>query len=692
VNANYKSIISAISLYFALSASISAAPGDLDPTFGNGGIVITRDSSQHSFDYASGMAIQSDGKIVVVGEGSAGSGNWDFAAVRYHTDGSLDTSFGSSGIVITPLTFAYDGARSVAIQASGKIVVAGCVFAGPGSSSFGVVRYSPNGTLDASFNGTGKVITSVDNLRGCATSVAIQSDSKIVVAGSSGNGLNSDFAVVRYNTDGSLDATFNGTGKVITHSGGGAISVAIQSDAKIIAAGGSQNGFTLVRYHTDGTLDTSFNGTGKVTTQIGNTSSVAYSVVVQSDGKIVAAGSSHDGLSQLNFTLVRYNADGSLDPTFNGSGKVVTPVGSSNSEARSVAIQGDGKIIVAGQSSDSTGTGSDFAVVRYNKNGSLDTTFNGTGKVITSIDLRDLVSAAAIQPDGKIVVAGFADDGSDFFDYVVVRYQGDAPPSACPNLIDCSESFVRQHYLDFLDREPDAGGLAYWSNEIAQCLSDAICINARRVGVSAAFFIEQEFQETGYYVYRFYKASFGRQPNYSEFTTDRSRIIPGANLEASKQTFADEWVQRPAFVAAYPMTMSNTEFVNKLFDFAGLIVSRYDSLRQQEISAMNTGRSRALILRDVIEIPDFRNIPDPDDPRYSELKQASQYNPAFVLMQYFGYLRRDVDSAGFAFWLDIVNNREPNNYRAMVCAFITSREYQQRFGSEVTRTNADCGE
>jgi hypothetical protein len=297
-------------------------------------------------------------------------------------------------------------------------------------------------------------------------------------------------------------------------------------------------------------------------------------------------------------------------------------------------------------------------------------------------------ASAVLLFNGKVLVVGGFDatnsaplQSAELYDSGVVL-----------NPIDDAQFFARQHYLDFLSREPDAGGLAYWTNEITRCGSNAACIHAQRIGVSAAFFIEQEFQETGYYVYRFYKASFGRQPNYSEFTSDRSRISVGPNLEASKQAFADEWVLRPAFAAAYPTTMSNTEFVNKLFDFAGLTASRYDPLRQQEILAMNGGRIRALVLRDVIEISDFKNIPNPNDPRYSELKQTSQYNPAFVLMQYFGYLRRDVDPAGYAFWLDIVNNREPNNYRAMVCAFLTSREYQLRFGSEVTRSNADCGQ
>jgi photosystem II stability/assembly factor-like uncharacterized protein len=292
------------------------------------------------------------------------------------------------------------------------------------------------------------------------------------------------------------------------------------------------------------------------------------------------------------------------------------------------------------------------------------------------------INTLAIDPSGNFLHAG---SRMGVFDI-----QLSIPPQ--PNPIDDAQFFVRQHYLDFLNREPDAGGLAYWTNEITKCNADARCIHERRIGVSAAFFVEMEFQDTGYYVYRFYKGSFGRQPNYTEFTSDRSKVIGGPNLEANKQAFADEWVQRAAFTQAYPITMSNTEFVNKLFNSAGLAASLYDAQRQQEIERLNAGVSRALVLRDVIEIPDFKNIPDRNDPRYAGIKQTSQYNPAFVLMQYFGYLRRDVDRDGYDFWLDVVNNREPNNYHGMVCAFITSTEYQLRFGSTVTRSNADCAQ
>lgn len=244
-------------------------------------------------------------------------------------------------------------------------------------------------------------------------------------------------------------------------------------------------------------------------------------------------------------------------------------------------------------------------------------------------------------------------------------------PTANP--LDNTQFFVRQQYLDFLGREPDPGGLGFWSAEIDQCGTNQACIRLRRVGVSAAFFIEAEFQQTGSFVYGLYKGGLGRQPNYSEFALDRSKVVAGANLVASKEALANDFVQRSEFTQLYPAAMTNSEFVNKLFDTAGL--TPFSAERQQQIDAMNTGKTRTQVLRDVIEIPQFR---------------ARELNPSFVLMQYFGYLRRDPDPGGYAFWLDILDNREPNNYLAMVCAFITSSEYQQRFSSIVTRGNSEC--
>ncbi|MGA9994053.1 MAG: Calx-beta domain-containing protein [Pyrinomonadaceae bacterium] len=246
---------------------------------------------------------------------------------------------------------------------------------------------------------------------------------------------------------------------------------------------------------------------------------------------------------------------------------------------------------------------------------------------------------------------------------------------AIVNPSDQPDFFVREHYLDFLNREADEGGLGYWTNGIRQCGTDDSCIRARRIDVSAAFFIELEFQETGNFVYRMYKASLGRQPTFAEFMPDRSRIVGGDQLEASKQLFADEWVQREAFRASYPDSMTPEAFVNKLFDTASLVP--YTQERLQLASDMRNGKSRAQVLRDVIEMQDFK---------------FREYNPSFVLMQYYGYLRRDPDEGGYNFWLNVLNNREPNNYRGMVCSFITSAEYEDRFSSVRTHSNAECGQ
>jgi hypothetical protein len=251
----------------------------------------------------------------------------------------------------------------------------------------------------------------------------------------------------------------------------------------------------------------------------------------------------------------------------------------------------------------------------------------------------------------------------------------------CANPIDCRDFFVLQHYRDFLSRDPDDAGFAYWFNELAQCGMDADCLHNRRIGVSAAFFVESEFQEAGYFVYRLYRASYGNMPapnqpraniTFNEFEGDRGFLFAG-NLEQGKQQLVNDWVQRVRFLNEYPLMLTNADFVNRLFDRAGLVP--FTAERQAEIDAMNTqGRTRAQVLRNVADLPALRQ---------------REYNPAFVLMQYFGYLRRDPDQAGYDFWLNILN-QQPANARGMVCAFVTAAEYQLRFGNVITRSNADC--
>ena len=410
-----------IMLFFI--SSILAQDGQIDFGFDSDGIVTTTVGSSSRGQSA---AIQSDGKIVVAGYSSNGS-NLDFAVVRYNSDGSLDTGFDTDGKVTTPVGSAYDNAYSVAIQSDGKIVVAGTSYNGS-NNDFAVVRYNSDGTLDTGFDTDGKATTAFGSSNDIGQSVAIQSDGKIVVAGHSNNGSNEDFAVVRYNSDGSLDTGFGTGGKVTTAVGSSndyGFSVAIQSNGKIVVAGYSSNGsnedFAVIRYNSDGSLDSGFGTGGIVTTDFGSSYDYGFSVAMQSDGKIVVAGKSHD-----DFIVVRYNSDGTLDTGFDDDGLVTTSF-SSNDIGYSVAIQADGKIVVAGYYVPGDFY-YDIAVVRYNSDGSLDIKFNTDGKATTAIGSADDVGySVAIQSDGKIVVAGYSDNGSND-DFAVVRYTGSSGP------------------------------------------------------------------------------------------------------------------------------------------------------------------------------------------------------------------------------------------------------------------------
>lgn len=403
-----------------------AAAGSLDTTFNTTGKVTT--AIESSDDLAGSVAIQSDGKIVAAGYSSNGARRF-FSLTRHNANGSLDTTFNGAGKLTTAIGSIDDGARSVAIQSDGKIVAAG--FSDNGTQYvFGLSRYNADGSLDITFNSSGKVTTAI-GLNDQANSVAIQPDGKIVAAGLSNNGAQYVFALARYNPDGSVDATFNGAGKLTTAIGSiddVAVSVAIQPDGKIVAAGFSNNGtqyvFALTRYNADGSLDTTFNGTGKVTTAIGSGVDAANSVVIQPDGKIVAAGSSNNGAQDV-FALARYNANGSLDSAFNSTGKVTTAIGSISDLGYSVALQPDGKIVAAGDSW--TGTHRVFALARYNANGSLDSTFNTTGKLTIAFGSGDDdARSIAIQRDGKIVAAGFSMTSTKFV-FALARYVGDQP-------------------------------------------------------------------------------------------------------------------------------------------------------------------------------------------------------------------------------------------------------------------------
>ncbi len=258
--------------------------------------------------------------------------------------------------------------------------------------------------------------------------------------------------------------------------------------------------------------------------------------------------------------------------------------------------------------------------------------------------------------------------------------------AATSNPIDDALFFVRQQYVDFLNREPDASGLSFWTNEITQCAGDTQCIEAKRVNVSAAFFLSIEFQETGYLVLRMYKASYGDRPGTpvpltrQDFLPDTQRVGQGVvvdapgweqQLENNKNAFASEFVARSRFTTAFPQGMTAAQFVDALNANAGGALSQGE--RDQLVSELASGaKTRAQVLRSVAEDADLAR---------------NEFNKAFVLMQYFGYFRRnpndlpDMNFGGYDFWLNKLTQFNGDFVAAeMVKAFISSGEYRQRFG------------
>jgi uncharacterized delta-60 repeat protein len=347
--------------------------GVLDPTFGSFGKVLTDFSGDA--DYALSVAIQpGDGKIVVAGQ-VKDAGNWKFGLARYNPDGSLDDSFGTFGKAMTVLGGGnYSGANAVAIQANGRIVVAGFGWdASPTPHQYvAIARYLGNGTLDGDWNVGGIVLTDVDGLLGgsewksSATAVAVQPDGKVVITGWAHGSSLSQLVIARYDNVGVLDPGFSGDGLVANRieTTAAGTSLALLSGGKILAAGGTQTAagarFALTQYLANGAPDTSFGTNGVVTTAFGTIYDQAYGLAVQPDGKIVLAGYSNDG-AKNNFALARYGSSGALDPTFGVGGKVVTTVGSGSSKAYGVGIQSDGRIVAAGTA---VGAGTDFALIR----------------------------------------------------------------------------------------------------------------------------------------------------------------------------------------------------------------------------------------------------------------------------------------------------------------------------------------
>jgi uncharacterized delta-60 repeat protein len=417
----------------------SSFSGFIDTTFGAAGTGKVTTPIGSGDDIAKALGIQSGGSIVIAGSSYNGS-NYDFALARYTKDGILDTTFGTAGTVTTPIGSGDAVALALIIQSGDRldrIVVAG--YSNNGSNyDFALARYTKDGILDTTFGTAGTVTTSIGSSNDYAYTLGIQSDGKIVVAGSSYDGSKYNFALVRYTKDGILDTTFGTAGIVTTTIGSNydyANVLLVQSDDTVLVAGKSSLNiynskfcFALVKYTKDGIPDTTFGTAGIVTTTIGGVDDEAHALGIQYGGKIVVAGSSYnDGSLKYDFALVRYKADGTLDTDSTTgfgvayTGIVTTSIGSNYDFAYALGIQqSDDSILAAGFSNNSSNY--DFALVKYTKDGSLDTGF-GTGGIETTPigSSDDYAYALSIQSGGKIVVAGISYNGSNF-DFALVRY------------------------------------------------------------------------------------------------------------------------------------------------------------------------------------------------------------------------------------------------------------------------------
>lgn len=454
----------------------SAASGDIDTSFGNNGWVetVVLPDTIAPVDEAQAVAQQADGKLVVVGQ-TQNDGNQDAVITRYNTDGSIDTSFGSNGVVIQPIGNSHDQARGVVVQDDGKLVVAGITNNASTSYDIFVARYLSDGSLDTSFGSNGVVVTALSSSGDYAESLLLQPDGKLVVAGyTNGTGM-----LVRYNSDGSLDTSFNGSGIATGTSGFSFIGMALQTDGKLVATGsfsnGSDNDFAVTRFNSDGSVDSGFGTNGTVLTDLGG-NDIGRSVIVQADSKLVVVGYFFAGAAP-NIAVARYNSNGTLDSSFDADGMLTLAVGPSASYGWDVLQDAGGKLVIAAESFIASGTMFDFTLVRLNDDGSLDTSYNTDGIATGAIDAAaysDRPRRILQQPDGKLVVVGssFTSISTNTTDFSVARFNTDGS-------LDSSfagDGTLRQQfgtpssnaYLNGLALQPDgkiiAGGYAISTN------------------------------------------------------------------------------------------------------------------------------------------------------------------------------------------------------------------------------------
>lgn len=396
---------------FTISGGVTPPPDDVrDPDFGEDGIVL---GDFESFLPHALIALQPDGKIVACGNGDS-----DIVVARFNSGGSLDPTFSQDGLVSTDLGTAYPYCNAVALQSDGKILVTG-----QSDQDLVLARYTPAGSLDTGF-GSGGVVHTRMNDWNIGLAVVVQPDGKILVAGHSyDDGYTAgDFLLLRYNSNGSLDTAFGNGGAAIiafatNYINDQATSIALQTDGKIVLTGESSRHLVLVRCLPDGSPDSSFGWDG-IVYQTGFEAGEA--LALQPDGKIVVASSENYSGERYRFAVLRYNPDGSLDADFGAAGVATTTFDGAepSSHARAVIVLGNGKI-VAGGNHNPDGSLGYFALAQYLPDGSLDTAHETGGRMLTDVSSsRDYAYALALQPDGKVILAGRVAS----YQFAMVRY------------------------------------------------------------------------------------------------------------------------------------------------------------------------------------------------------------------------------------------------------------------------------
>ncbi|WP_138476390.1 T9SS type A sorting domain-containing protein [Dyadobacter bucti] len=427
---------------FFCTIKLYGQPGSLDQTFGQGGKVVT--DVDQIYNQVCSVLIQNDGKIVAVGYSTSQQGQSYMTIIRYMANGSLDGSFGVNGISkIQIYEIAFDQAFCGVIQPDGKIVIAGCAHNGY-DYDFAMVRLTKYGARDLTFGSGGIVTTDFNASDEKANQIVILPNGKLILAGytiDTSGFPDHNLAFARYESNGNIDTSFGANGSVSINLGDlgfwqSVRGMALQPDGRILATGFTEiydfeedvykNVFFVSRLNEDGGLDSSFGANGTTIADVG-AESTAHAITIQSNGRILISGKTKAVFGGYeDFALVRFNSDGSFDNTFGSKGIVLVSFDTTSDIAMSLVVQPDNKILALGYTAVQAGTTLDFALVRFNSDGQHDVTFGNNGRVITDIAGNwDFGTAVALQKDGKIVVGGYSRNGSDY-NFALVRYNNDA--------------------------------------------------------------------------------------------------------------------------------------------------------------------------------------------------------------------------------------------------------------------------